>query len=479
MAARTYQLTVDGELSDRAGHAFEGMTLTREHGRTVLTGIVRDQAELQGHLQRVSDLGLTLLGATQIPDAAPPSTLARAEGVEALRTDAERLLSGPVARDALAVRFEESRAATVETLVEGRSFYPRMLEDIASASSSIHIIQFGFRPGTVGDRFADALIAKAAAGVHVRLVVDRQGSDPEGGTRAFYERLTSAGIDVCVMRATRLRVPDGTLGSGGTTRWNLNGLGHIDHRKLVVIDGRIGWVGGAGIEDHFEDGRFHDLFLRVTGPVVGQLQLVFLSGFCWLGGAVPPGEIGDLLPVLDEGGAAVPAVVLQNAPGRYRPITAAIAQLLENARSTLDVVNPYVTDRAMIRRIESAARRGVRVRLFVPGNPNNWACAAAQQFHHGSLLDAGVRILEYPAMLHAKAFVRDGEELLAGTCNLEAWSLKRFFEIDLRIVSRAAADQFDERFSAPAEAVSAPGRRLSGTKERAKAMLFAGLSPLL
>ena len=86
----------------------------------------------------------------------------------------------------------------------------------------------------------------------------------------------------------------------------------------------------------------------------------------------------------------------------------------------------------MIRRIEQAARRGVRVRLFVPANANNWACAAAQQFHHAKLLDAGVRILEYPTMLHAKAFVRDGEELLAGTCNLEAWSLKRFFEIDLR-----------------------------------------------
>ena len=78
-----------------------------------------------------------------------------------------------------------------------------------------------------------------------------------------------------------------------------------------------------------------------------------------------------------------------------------------------------------------------------------------------ALLDAGVRILEYPAMLHAKAFVRDGEELLAGTCNLEAWSLKRFFEIDLRLRSEAVAAQFDERFSAPAEAVSPPGPRRS------------------
>jgi cardiolipin synthase len=153
--------------------------------------------------------------------------------------------------------------------------------------------------------------------------------------------------------------------------------------------------------------------------------------------------------------------------------------VLESARETLDVVNPYVTDRGMIRRIEAAARRGVQVRLFVPANANNWACAAAQHFHHPKLLDAGVRILDYPTMLHAKAFVRDGEELLAGTCNLEAWSLKRFFEIDIQIRSKEVAAQFDERFSTPAEVVSSPGRRLTGAKERARAAVFNALSPFL
>jgi cardiolipin synthase len=322
-------------------------------------------------------------------------------------------------------------------------------------------------------------VAKAAEGVAVRLVVDRQGSDPEHGSQAFYERLAAAGVEVCVVRAMKHRVQDGPLGSGGATRWNVRGLGHIDHRKLAVVDGRIGWVGGAGIEDHFEDGRFHDLFLRVTGPVVRQLQLVFLGGFRWLGGQVPVAGLDTLFPAPGDAGQAIPAVVLHNAPGRYRPITEAIARMFENARETLDVVNPYVTDRGMIRRLEQAARRGVRVRLFVPQTPNNWACAAAQHFHHARLLDAGVRILEHPTMLHAKAFVRDGEELLAGTCNLEAWSLKRFFEIDLQLRSNAVAAQFEERFSTPAEAASSPGRALTGRRERARAGAFAIISPLL
>jgi cardiolipin synthase len=396
-----------------------------------------------------------------------------------IRQHAERLAGGPVSIGGLSTGFEESHASSAEVLVEGKAFYPRMLEDIASASSSIHINQFGFRPGTVGERFAEVLLAKAKEGIPVRLVVDRQGSDPEGGSREFYERLTAAGVQVAVVRATKPRSLEGLLGDGGATRWNVRGLGHIDHRKVVVVDGRIGWVGGAGIEDHFEDGRFHDLFIRVTGPVVAQLQLVFLAGFRWLGGPLPAAELDGLFPEPEESGERIPAVVLHNAPSRYRPITDAIARILDGASTTLDVVNPYVTDRGMIRRIENAARRGVRVRLFVPANANNWACAGAQQFHHASLLEAGVRILEYPAMLHAKAFVRDGEEVLAGTCNLEAWSLKRFFEIDLQIQSTALAAQFEERFSAPAEAVSAPGRVLTGRRERARARALAILSPLL
>jgi cardiolipin synthase len=388
-------------------------------------------------------------------------------------------VSGDVTLQSLALAFAESRASSAQILVEGREFYPPMLEDIASASSSVHVNQFGFRPGVVGDAFAEVLIRKAADGVPVRLVVDRQGSDPERSARPLYDRLAAAGVEICVVRATRPRAPAGTLGSNGPTRWNLTGLGHIDHRKVVVVDGRIGWVGGAGIEDHFQDGRFHDLFVRVSGPVVGQLQLVFLASFRWLGGVVAGDQLDTLFPSLEPGADAFPAVVLHNAPGRYRPITDAIATLLDTAREQLDVVNPYVTDRGMIRRIERAARRGVRVRLFVPAEANNWACAAAQQFHHAKLLDAGVRIVEYPAMLHAKAFVRDGEELLAGTCNLEAWSLKRFFEIDLRLRSAAVASEFEERFSRPAEAVSSPGRRLTGTKERARAAAFAAISPLL
>jgi cardiolipin synthase len=374
--------------------------------------------------------------------------------MSAERARAEALLRAPVRLRDLALRFDETSASTVDVHVEGRNFFPLILDDIASATSSVHVNQYGFRPGKVGDRFASALLAKAAQGVAVRVVVDRVGSRP-GASGGFYERLRMGGVDVRVVRAP----------------------GRIDHRKLFVIDGRVGWVGGAGIEDHFEDGRFHDLFVRLTGPAVAQLQLVFLASFRWLDGTVTAGGLEPLFPELEPG--MIPVTVLHNAPGPYRPITTAIAELLEGARETLDVVNPYVADKAMIRRISAAAQRGVRVRLFVPAAPNNRACAAAQRHHHPALLDAGVRILGHPAMLHAKAFVRDGEEVLAGTCNLEAWSLKRFFEIDVRVRSREFAARFDERFSAPAEAVSTELHAPAGFGPRLGAAAAAAVSPLL
>jgi cardiolipin synthase len=394
------------------------------------------------------------------------------------RDRGEQLLRRPVRLSDLAIRFDESTASSVDVHVEGRNFYPPMLEDIAAARSSVHINQFGFRPGLIGTEFAHALLAKAREGVRVRVVVDRQGSDPDRSSRAFYDDLLTGGVEVRVVRATQLRASSVPVAGAGASRWNFDRLGHIDHRKFVVVDGRVGWVGGAGIEDHFHDGRFHDLFLRMAGPVASQLQLVFLATFRWLGGAIPIEELDHLFPGHGEPGS-VPATVLHNAPGRYRPITDAIARALDGARTKLDVVNPYVTDRGMIRRIAGAARRGVDVRLFVPANANNWACAAAQRFHHDDLLDAGVRILEYPTMLHAKAVVRDGEDVLAGTCNLEAWSLKRFFEINVLVRSPDVAAQFEERFSVPAEVVSSPGRTLTGARARLKARAFAAVSPLL
>ena len=133
-----------------------------------------------------------------------------------LRARAEQLARSEVKLGDLALVFDETTAATVDVHVSGRDFFPLILDDIASATSSIHINQYGFRPGEIGERFAGALLAKAAEGVAVRVVVDRVGSRP-GRSGGFYDRLRAGGIDVRVVRAP----------------------GRIDHRKLFAVDGRV------------------------------------------------------------------------------------------------------------------------------------------------------------------------------------------------------------------------------------------------
>ncbi len=385
-----------------------------------------------------------------------------------------------VPRRALAVGFELSQATAAELFVEGREFYPPMLADIQLATTSIHINQFGVRPGVVSDRFAELLIAKARSGVPVRMIVDARGSRPDGESRALFERLTAGGVEIFVNRPFAVRVARAPIGTDGPLRCNLRNLFAVDHRKAVIVDGRTGWIGTAGIEDRFEDGRHHDLFVRLQGPVVSQLQAVFLASYRWHGGAYADADIPALFPApppLET--EASPALVLHNAPGRYRPISRHIVDLLSRAEERLDVMNPYVAHPQMFQLLIDAARRGVRVRLVVPPARATWSTGYVRLYHQERLAAAGVETWTYPTVAHAKAFVRDDADVLVGSCNLETWSLRRFFEIDVRIQSTHLAQQFRSRLFEPDIARSQPALPARGLRERAWSTAFYLVSPLL
>ena len=274
---------------------------------------------------------------------------------------AERLLGSPASLGALALAFDESTASSAEVLVEGASFYPPMLADIAAASSSVHINQFGFRPGIVGDVFAETLIAKAKEGVPVRLVVDRQGSDPEGGSKEFYDRLTAA-RDPGLRRARDdvRACPSALSARAGETGWNLRRA--RAHRPPQGRDRRRPDRLGRRRRDRGSlPGRPLPRPLRSRGGPGRLAAPARLPGELPLAAAARSTRRSSTRSSPHSTAARIRSrrVVLHNAPGRYRPITDAIAQLLDGAAETLDVVNPYVTDRGMIRRIERgrAARR--------------------------------------------------------------------------------------------------------------------------
>ena len=210
--------------------------------------------------------------------------------------------------------------------------------------------------------------------------------------------------------------------------------------------GRIGYVGGSGIEDHYNDERFYDVMCRVEGPIVAQLAAVFLISWRNNGGAAPDDPaLARYFPpaTLDEPADAAfhaPTTVLWNVPGTgHHPISDTIERAIEDAASEIHIVNPYISNRAILERLEAAALRGVRVRLIAPGKPTPPYPAAAFRHWYGRLLDAGVEILLHPEMAHAKV-LRIDDDVLIGGCNLDDLSLFRNDELDLQFADPAVAE---------------------------------------
>jgi len=405
----------------------------------------------------------------------PPLAETQIEGLRQRASVFER--EGDVHHDEMSLAFETTWATDLELLVGGEVFFPRIGDDLQAAEHSIHINQFGYKSDALGMDATRILVDKARQGLEVRLVVDDQGSMPWSMSKGMYQELADAGVQVVVNQGFRPVAKRGLVGGKLRRRSNISGFGHPDHRKSIVIDGRIGYIGGAGFQEHFETGEFHDLFVRMTGAIVSQFQLVFLASFRYLGGP-PVSDLEALIPEVEAPEDAVRASVLHNAPG-FRPISVAITEIIDAARETLDIVNPYVADPPAVRRIVQAANRGVKVRLLVPEKANNPILALAQRHHHTAMLEAGVEIWEHPRMVHSKAFVRDGIEVLVGTCNLEAWSLRRSYEINMRTRSTDLARQFAEDFFAPGIEVSKPGSAPQGGARKTLSRAVAALHPFL
>jgi cardiolipin synthase len=238
-------------------------------------------------------------------------------------------------------------------------------------------------------------------------------------------------------------------------------------------------MGGAGLEDHFFDGRFHDVYIRFTGPITRQLQAIFLATFAYHGGSLADGEDLEAYfpPVTEEG--PHPVTVLMNWPRGWLPLTDAAIDLIRGSTRRLDIMNYYIGDGPLIRDILDAARRGVRVRLLIADQQHaNVVTYGAFRHHYDALLEAGVEIWEYPAVVHAKVIVAD-DRALVGTLNLDAWALYRNPEMGLLFESAAVADQFRTVLFEPDIAAAKPGTPATGTFDRVRNRVYAGANYVL
>ena len=390
-------------------------------------------------------------------------------------TEAFVARKGNGTRDA-ALDFAWSTAATIEPWVEGAEFFPRIFDDIETAESSVHILMFGWREGEIGKKMAALLEQKLADGVEVRAIVDAFGSRPYKEAREMFTGLAAAGAQIVV---NDLFPPDrnGLFPDGQRIDWRQDEVGRADHRKLYVVDGTVAWTGGAGIEDHFENGGFHDVMVRVTGDVVRQAQAAFLTSFSGHAGPLPA-DLSRYFPEPADRGAT-PVALAQVIPGGHVAASEAIREQIGRARERLDVMNPYLTDRDMIERILAAARRGVKVRVVVSEVSNNAQATAVLKHHYPDLREAGAEVWELPGtVVHAKVVVAD-DVVSFGTVNLDAWALYRNSEIMIIAESPEAAALLEERLFDPDIARSQRGEPPTDTRERLESWVWAKLAHFL
>jgi cardiolipin synthase len=325
----------------------------------------------------------------------------------------------------------------VTTLLNGDQAFPAMLEAIRSARHSITLEAYIFWPGTVGTTFAEALAERARAGVATHLILDGLGSQKLGDE--LIEGMRRAGIQVVTFRPLRW--------------YTLDRVNHRTHRKLLVVDGRVGFTGGLGIadlyqghaqdKDHWRDGQF-----RVEGPAVGQLQAAFLDNWIETGGALLDGT--DYFPPLDSAGSAWAQAVHSSPGGGTENLRLMYLLAIASAGRTILIANPYfVPNTLAVEMLLAARRRGVNVEVLVPGPITDAGLVRrASRRTWGPLLEAGVRIYEYqPTMYHNKLMVVDDYWVSVGSTNFDNRSFRLNDEANLNVFDESFAREQAEVFA--------------------------------
>lgn len=411
----------------------------------------------------------------EIAKAVGQALKGRAGSPEQTRAQVEALTQcSKVEVGEVALAHAPTQSERPELLIDGTQVFPRILQDLRGATDSIHITQYGFKESKIGREIADVLMAKAKAGVDVRVMVDQAGTQPHRANKKLFEDLAAAGVQVVTNDSASLHDQDGREGLKKKLDLTSDELGALDHRKLYVIDGKTAYTGGMGIEDNFVT-KQHDVMVRMQGESVHQLQSTFLSGFMLLGGKVPkdPVALAQLYPKPDAPKHPVKTTVLNNVPkADFFPITKAYHQQIAQAQKSITIMNPYFGDDDIANALAGAAKRGVKVTLMVPKSAENFLNDGSQKGEYKKLLNAGVEVREYPTMMHGKVMITDGEKVLVGTANLDKFSLKKNWELNMQFDDAKVAREFEQRIFANDRPLTTPGKAPGNSlRERAKAWL--------
>ena len=321
-------------------------------------------------------------------------------------------------------------------LTNGDQIFPAMLAAVTGARRRISFETYIYNKGSVGEQFTQAFEAAARRGVQVNLVVDAMGSNKI--PKEWQERLKAAGVKV---------------GEFGQPKWYaLEELNYRTHRKILVVDGRVGFTGGVGLDDqwlgHAQDKEhWRDTMVRIEGPVVRLMEGAFNENFVeTLGPVTPSVDPPEQIPAspLDS------AMVLRSSPsGGSNDLKRLYLLAIAAARRTLDICSPYfVTDESTEWALREARQRGVHIRIVVEGDltdakPVKYASRQAYQ----RLMDTGIEIYEYqPTMMHTKTIVVDGAWSMFGSANFDNRSLELNDEMNVAVSDKALAARLLQDF---------------------------------
>jgi cardiolipin synthase len=328
---------------------------------------------------------------------------------------------------------------SVEVLPNGENFYAAELEAINNAEKNINLEAYIFKDGEIATRLIDALTERAQAGVKVHVVLDGVGSGI-ATTKKDFARLTQAGGKVAFYHPLRW--------------YNLSRYNNRTHREILVVDGKVGFVGGAGIADHWwkskeKDPRWRDDMFRITGDAVNSLQGTFAEN--WLQASE---EVLNGVEYFPDGTSAgkVTALVVNSTPsiGGSTRARMLFQTLLASARKSILITTPYFMPDQNVRKelINAIQKRGVKVTVLTAGDHNDhWLSRTSSRRLYGDLLQAGVKIYEYqPSMIHAKVMVIDGLWSVVGSTNFDNRSFGLNDEVNLAGCDEQLAGNLDHLF---------------------------------
>ena len=348
----------------------------------------------------------------------------------------------------------------IEIIADTTQTLRRIEEAILGATQTLDLEYYIWQPDRTGTRLRDMLIERARAGVQVRFLYDSFGS--MALHRKFLEPMTDAGIQVVPF------LPGSTF----RERWSLN---NRCHRKIVVVDGTIGFTGGMNIGDEYiganpEIGHWRDTHLRIEGPAVWQLQQVFAEDWYYSTGE----ELVDpvMFPPPSRAGQGISQVVSGGPDGVSEPFHTLHFAALNEARESITIATSYFAPTVpLVMALETAAARGVKVRLMIAGKSvYPWTVWVGRSFYD-SLLRSGVEIYEYKkGILHSKTLTIDGVWSLVGTANFDYRSMLLNFEVALALYGEGYARELEEQFTHDLE--SCRPIRLSEWDERSLARVF-------